>query len=250
MKKVISFMVSIVMLFSITACGGKKYDELIWPTSDVAKMLPTPKSDVGEIISEDESSFYIKVGKTSKKDYQAYIEECKAKGFTVDYYNSDNLYTAKNEDGFDLYLSYSDDDSDMTVSLDPPVEETVSEAEESSESVSESEIMSSPVETEIIEESQTTESVANSENGIRPEFKEAMDSYEAFFDEYCEFMNKYKESDNSMSLMSDYADYMTKYTDTMTKMAELENEELSNEELNYYVEVTARITKKLSEIAQ
>ncbi len=30
-------------------------------------------------------------------------------------------------------------------------------------------------------------------NGMRPKFKEAMDSYEAFYDEYCTFMKKYND---------------------------------------------------------
>ena len=37
------------------------------------------------------------------------------------------------------------------------------------------------------ESSTQTETVVSSTD-IRPEFKEAMDSYEAFFDKYCEFM--------------------------------------------------------------
>lgn len=96
------------------------------------------------------------------------------------------------------------------------------------------------------EESPTTMSV----NGIRPEFKEAMDSYEAFFDEYVTFMNKYTESNNAASMLTDYANYITKYADTMNKMSALGDSELSTTETAYYVEVTARINKKLLEAIQ
>ena len=52
--------------------------------------------------------------------------------------------------------------------------------------------------------------------GIRPEFKEAMDSYESFFDEYCEIMKKYNENPDDMSLLMDYLDFMTEYDEIMT----------------------------------
>lgn len=66
-----------------------------------------------------------------------------------------------------------------------------------------------------------------SSDGISPEFKEAMDSYEAFFDEYVEFMKKYAESDDTLGMMEDYADYMTKYADAMEQMNEINEENLS-----------------------
>lgn len=85
--------------------------------------------------------------------------------------------------------------------------------------------------------------------GIRPEFKEAMDSYEAFFDEYVEFMKEYMESEDVASMMGDYADMMTQYADTMRALEEIDEDELSTEEALYYSEVMARISQKLLEIA-
>lgn len=85
--------------------------------------------------------------------------------------------------------------------------------------------------------------------GIRPEFKRAMDSYEAFFDEYVEFMKKYMESEDVASMMADYADMMTQYADTMRALEEIDEDELSAEEVLYYSEAMARISQKLLEIA-
>lgn len=95
----------------------------------------------------------------------------------------------------------------------------------------------------------------NSENSfnaaVSPEFKEAMDSYEAFFDEYCNFMKKYSNADSTaqMSMLTDYINYMAKYIDMMEKLGSIENN-LSEKEALYYAEVTARIYKKLMEIGQ
>lgn len=98
------------------------------------------------------------------------------------------------------------------------------------------------------ETDQKTEEEAHT--GIRDEFKEMMDSYEAFFDEYIEFMEKYEKSNNSVSLMSDYLDYMNKYTEYMTKMEEIDEDELSNEEMIYFIEVQSRISSKLLEVSE
>lgn len=84
-----------------------------------------------------------------------------------------------------------------------------------------------------------------SAEGISPEFKEAMDSYEAFFDEYIAFMEKYSSSNDSLSMMADYANYMTKFADAMDKMEKLDDGTLSDAESLYYLEVTLRIEQKL-----
>ena len=91
-------------------------------------------------------------------------------------------------------------------------------------------------------------SAPESNNSIRPEFKETLDSYEKFFDEYCDFMEAYYKSDNALGLMDEYLEYMSQYTDTMSKLSALEDSEMNDAELQYYIEVHARITKKLLEV--
>ena len=46
------------------------------------------------------------------------------------------------------------------------------------------------------QEADSAEDEGQEASGIRPEFKEAMDSYEEFFDEYIDFMDTYSKSDN------------------------------------------------------
>lgn len=93
----------------------------------------------------------------------------------------------------------------------------------------------------------TTEETGSAE--IDPDFKTAMDSYEAFFDEYVAIMKKYKANPTDMSILSDYATYMGQYADMMRKFEAWGNEGLSKAELAYYIDVQARITKKLLEVA-
>lgn len=82
-------------------------------------------------------------------------------------------------------------------------------------------------------------------NGIRPEFKEAMDSYEKFFDEYIAFMKEYKDAGYPISMLNDYSEMMTQYTDAMTALGEIGEGELSTEEALYYSQVMSRISQKL-----
>ena len=92
------------------------------------------------------------------------------------------------------------------------------------------------------------ETEADRVDGLDPEFKAAMDSYEAFFDEYVEFMIAYKASDDVVSMAGKYTAMMTEYLETMTALQEVDQETLSNEEALYYAEVMLRINQKLLEV--
>lgn len=103
--------------------------------------------------------------------------------------------------------------------------------------------------------SNESDSSANEEtdliDGMRPEFKEAMDSYEAYFDEYVAFMEKYAASDGSdLTLLTDYADYMSKYADMMADLEAWDSADMNTAETAYYIEVQSRISQKLLEVAE
>lgn len=101
--------------------------------------------------------------------------------------------------------------------------------------------------TEPEETEKTTE--LNSEE-INADFKEAMDAYEAFMDEYVAFMKKYQENPGDLSILTDYAEYMQKYAKFVEGFAKWENEEMTTAEASYYIDVQARVTKKLLEVAK
>jgi len=95
---------------------------------------------------------------------------------------------------------------------------------------------------------ESAESVSESDAvpaGVTPEFKETMDSYEAFFDEYIAFMEVYANTDDTTAMMTEYLSYMTKYMEVMQKLGEINEEELSDADALYYTEVQLRISQKL-----
>ena len=80
---------------------------------------------------------------------------------------------------------------------------------------------------------------------IRSEFKEAMDSYEAFYTEYCEFMKEYSENPTDLTLLAKYSDMLVKAEEMNEAFEEWDEDELNSEELKYYLDVNNRVMKML-----
>ena len=106
-----------------------------------------------------------------------------------------------------------------------------------------------PVETEATEPSAEEPTTEPKEtelvDGLRPEFKEAMDAYEDFYGEYCDFMVKYKENPSDLSLLAEYADIMERAVEMDEAFQEWEDEDLNDEELKYYLEVNNRVMQMM-----
>lgn len=88
----------------------------------------------------------------------------------------------------------------------------------------------------------------SSEDGLGADFKQSMDDYEAFFDEYVAFMKKYKENPSDMTMLAELGGMLEKESKMMKDFDSINQDELSSEELSYYLEVQSRILKKLSEV--
>ncbi|MBR0140625.1 MAG: hypothetical protein IJM19_00060 [Ruminococcus sp.] len=84
---------------------------------------------------------------------------------------------------------------------------------------------------------------------ISPEFKDLMDSYEAFFDQYVEIVNRYAENPLDAEIMNEYFDYLNKLTEMEKNLNSIDQKSLNAAELAYYLEVTARIEAKLLKTA-
>lgn len=105
-------------------------------------------------------------------------------------------------------------------------------------------------ETEVLtEDSSVTEAEELAEDDIRPEVKEGLDSYEEMMNEYCDFMEKYTESDNAMSMLGDYAEMMKVYAEAMDKIDQMNVDEFTNAEMEYYIDVNSRVEKRLLEVS-
>ena len=90
------------------------------------------------------------------------------------------------------------------------------------------------------------EEPAPADGGIRPEIKEAIDSYEEFFNEYVDFMKSYDAS--NIGALSDYLSFLQEYTDYMQKLDDLEDADLTDAETIYLTQATLRIDQRLLEV--
>lgn len=226
---------------SIYLDAPEKLEEIEWPTSGLGAMLPTPKSNLGKITWDSSKGFTVHIGNTSIKEFSDYVKSCEDKGFTVDHSKSSKSYYAKNADGYKISLNYSGCNR-ISITIDAPSSSTNNSAP--SAPTTSSTATPTPKEPE-----KTSSSATSSSSGLRTEFKKAMDSYESFMNEYVTFMKKYLDSNGTdVSLLADYSNYMNKYAEACKDFEKWNGESLNNEETAYYIDVQARISKKLLEI--
>lgn len=216
---------------------------ITWPTSKAGKQLPVPKSTSGKFTHENDDSFNVYIGNTSKDDYNSYVKACSDKGFTVNYNKGDSFYNADNSAGWHVSIKYEGNNI-MSIDIDAP--------SENSTAPSASEGTTKPTESKPAQSkpAKTANNGSDMVDGMHRDFKEAMDSYEEFFDEYVAFMKKYENSDNPMSMLSDYTKFMSQYSETMQKLDEWKSKDLNTKEAAYLLDVTNRINKKLLEVAE
>lgn len=228
---------------SITLKAPMNFGSITWPSSTVGNMLPAPKSTTGKFSYEHDDSFFVYVGETSKADYDQYVADCSANGFNIDYDKGDTYYRADNADGYHISLKYEGNNI-MAVEIKA--------SKNSDTGTSEPATTEPSTETTAPSESSSTETKPNDTelvDGMRKDFKDAMDSYESFMDEYVAFMKKYSDNPSDVGLLADYTKYMSKYADMVEKFDKWESEDLNDAELAYYIDVQARVSKKLLDVA-
>lgn len=238
---------------TITVKAPMKLGTITWPIGTAGDLLPEPSSTTGKFNYEHDTNFSVYVGDTSKEEYDEYVAECSDYGFDVDYDKGENYYRAYNEEDYYLSLSYEGNNI-MLVRIDEPEKGTGAVADtENAEKETEKPEMGKPEETAAASKAEEQKPVVDSgnatvgEDGLRKDFKEAMDSYEAFMNEYCDFMEKYSKNPTDAGLVADYMSYMQKYDDFTKKFDQWGGENLNDAELAYYMEVQTRVYDRLAE---
>ena len=90
---------------------------------------------------------------------------------------------------------------------------------------------------------------AQTADGVDPELKAFLDSYEEFMDEYILFMKKYmNDPGNAVTMLGEYASIMEKYGEFAEAVEKYDEKEMSTADAKYYLEVTNRINQKMLDI--
>lgn len=83
-----------------------KSEQIIWPSSDLVKDLPIPKSLVGEVSTENSEAYAVYLVQTEPAYFLEYVSLCMDNGFNVDYSKSDIYFRAENDEGISLTVEY------------------------------------------------------------------------------------------------------------------------------------------------
>lgn len=257
-------MLCIAAMLLLTACSNQPSH--VWPATGLSTILPQPDSADWEIQFDQSDSFLANITTKDGGDYAEYKAQCIAKGFTIDAEDTSMSYTAYNSDGYQLILTDWSTINSFSIQLHAPAtndeitvkpdetdnSETTAQTTKATETTTTSETTSqtttdSPL-TVTTTESEPEESDSPIDVLIRPEIKEAIDSYEAFMNEYYDFMVKFNENPGDLTLLTEYTDYITRYTEAMDKIDDIGEKDLTDPELVYYMDTIDRVNKKLLEL--
>ena len=142
MKKTILFFLLLAIIFSVSACTKRtlpetasseteemEFSEIQWPKTDIAKLIPVPKSTIGNIKWSESYGFVIYVAETPIEDYAAYVSECEKRGFTLKSRKGEDFFFGHNSDGYHVHITYEGNDV-MFVRIDDPEDESSEETVE------------------------------------------------------------------------------------------------------------------------
>lgn len=134
--------------------------------------------------------------------------------------------------------SSSESDEGTDIKTEQSTESSTNEAEESKEhEESAKQEKASEEKTSVVDETY-----------ISPEFKEAMDSYEAFYDEYVEYLKAYNNDPTNAELLKGMSELLAREAEMTKKFDAWEDEDMTTAETAYYLEVHSRVLAKLAEV--
>lgn len=91
---------------SITLYDPIKRKKINWSTVPMMKEVPTPPSDVGEFGTNFDWTVSVYVLDVTYEEYEAYVDKCIKKGFTVDFTRYDTWFSGENKDGYEIDVSW------------------------------------------------------------------------------------------------------------------------------------------------
>ena len=94
---------------------------VFWPEGTLTEKLPRPDSEV--IIKNsyrEDGYFSFDALGFSKDGFEAYAAKCREMGYSVDVWSNDDYFSAENEEGYSLRVSYDEDEWSICVNLNAP----------------------------------------------------------------------------------------------------------------------------------
>lgn len=118
-KKHLGLFLTLVFALVLSSCGYPTFnlDEIV-----LKDVVPSFKTDKGEIHTNTEEELWIDVYNISEEQYIDYVKLCKDNGFIVDPEEDSISYDAYNDDGYKLELLYNSDETELSLNLYAPMQ--------------------------------------------------------------------------------------------------------------------------------
>lgn len=213
-----------------------------WPSSDLVKLLPVPRSNIGKINYEHADSFSVDIANTTREEYANYVDQVLATGFDINYSRSDDNFWADDINGNHAGVNYVGFNT-MRVYIDAPDEPQ--EINTPEPTIDSSVASKETVDEDNIDPTATTDTEMSAD-GVSSDLKEALDEYESFMDEYIAFMEKYNESNDSLEMIADYSKMLAKLESIQNKIDAIDEDSLSDTDYLYYSKVMLRCSQKIA----
>ena len=91
-----------------------------WTETALGNKIPKPEVKVLEAEIDDDDTFMFYAYGMSLNEFNSYVEECKALGYTADANSFEGFYSADNAEGYNVYLNYHKDDDSMSLTVEAP----------------------------------------------------------------------------------------------------------------------------------
>lgn len=91
-----------------------------WSQIDLGSKIPKPDVKVVESDRDDEIIFMFDAYGLSLEQFNAYVDEWKGLGYTVEPESLEGFYLADNTEGYNVYLHYDDKDYSMSGTISAP----------------------------------------------------------------------------------------------------------------------------------
>ena len=106
----------------IELTAGIEMSQIELPDSALAERLPQLPSNQGVITTDTESQLVLSVGGVDSAQFDAYVESCEERGFAVDQSEGDGAFSAFDDEGYELSLTYNEYSKVLVIQVDAPIE--------------------------------------------------------------------------------------------------------------------------------
>ncbi len=102
--------------------GRRKTEKIVWNELILSDQLPAPAAGTGHLSTNSDQALLLYLYEMTGDDYLNYVTACENSGFTIDSEKTGQTFKAYNQDGYLLYLAYTQNDNSLRIHLNAPEE--------------------------------------------------------------------------------------------------------------------------------